>query len=1083
MEYKEANLIDRLSIDLDTSQKAKLNIWIENKKQSVSQDRTRFIERQKKYLPQYDDFITYNRKGLWEGCFLPGTTLLTKDGWRPVEEMALGDMVYSKNPENGETAFIPVLEVQNYASSPGAVRFKNQRIDITVTSGHRMYLVDDRGGKYPNRHKFTFAKKLSGKNTRHWMIPRSGEPLKGGTVSVPDGIAPEDWFAFMGWYIAEGCVCKGSGGSWIQIAQVKKANPEKHAEIDQLLSRMPFRYLKRDRYFNVKVGHDFADKLEMGGAFGKYIPREMLEAPVYLLEIMFDALMKGDGNVAKKGSGHRRYGTVSRQLADDVQELITRCGRWATILYSKTSHDNTFYTVSEHIKKTSSVFDMSVTDVDYSGPCYCVSNKWGVVYARSNDKPMFIGQSANYHMPLTLIMVNSYVAKLYNIISSGDMTNYTPREGTDEKFVEPLKKLRDWYMWDYLNNYRGIKGVAYELCQDVSKVGFGLLLKTWELKQRKTIEIVENELHREMADMDPQVKELAAGLSDPMEISENKIDTTPYKEIEKIVTVFEGTKLLTVPFENAYFPNDIPESSNMDHPECVILSTEMKLSEINLRVEQGEFDPDAALKAQGESYVRNPSHYEEDVKEIRDTLTGYDATVSSYTNEIRNVEYCFCTYDIDDDGIAEELVVTRTDQGTILKVTYLDRISRSGIRPVFKFDCFSKERQAYSRGVIEYMYPLNEEMDMNHNMRQDYMQLQTCPFFAYRSSSPLDKNQVRISPGKGIPVDDVNQDIRMLNFNSNIGPLFQEENYLWELGNRVARVSPASQGQVQGPIGAQRSTSGVVTLLRQMDLEFRPIVEQFALNWKKLEKSILEDLDYRVDPILKARILGPTVEKAFQSEGDFNSIFRVTAMLDMKIDVASIVNSDEMKRNDAQIFLQLMNTPGLAHQMGIINQDGIYGAWKNWMTAHGFDSDMYLHKPQGVTDPLSLWQEIQIIYQGEMPPMAMTDDHAKKAQDLQAFSEDEAFQMAQSKGLMVANALEVLMQAVGKHMELAKALQAQQGMANPTGENGQNQNELMTGNAPQQGGQDANKTTSRELGGNSGGGEGGEPGGQAPQAG
>ncbi len=671
--------------------------------------------------------------------------------------------------------------------------------------------------------------------------------------------------------------------------------------------------------------------------------------------------------------------------------------------------------------------------------------------------------SANYRMPLTLIQVNSYHSRLYNIATSPDMATYSPREGTDERFVAPMKMLRDWYLLDYLNNYRGIKGLMYEICHDMTTVGFSIALKTWELKQRKALDMDYNELQKEMNDAAPQIEALARATA-PDQLPEKRMEVKPYKEMFKIVTAFEGTKMLTLPFENTWFPNDIPESSDLDYPPCVVVSTPMSMSDINLKIKQGEFDDEHAEEIKGESPHVGTNAEGEDIKQKRGALTGYESTESSYDGDkMRNVEYCFCRYDLDEDGIDEDLVVTRTDQGRILKVTYLDRISRSGMRPLFKFDCFSKPRQAYSRGVVEYMYPLQEEMDMNHNMRQDYLQLQTVPFFAYRSSSPLDKNKVRIAPGKGIPVDDVNQDIRMLSFNTNAYPLFQEESYLWQLGDRVARNSPLGQGQMPQTVGAQRSTSGVVTLLRQMDLEFKPIVEQFAGGLKRMEKAILEDLDYRVDPILKARVLGPSVEEKFRDQPDFNSCFRITAMLDMKIDVASIVNSDEMKRNDASLVLQMLSAPSLAQQIGVITPLGLYNAYANWLKVMGYSPDTYLRKPEGLTDPLTLWKEIQIIYQGEVPPMAMQDDHMKKAADLEEFSQTpEYLEIAGSK-LVGSNVHDVMSKTIQKHQALAQAL-APKGMPNVTGTQNQDNNQLLTGTAPQQGGQNMQNTTSRDGG-------------------
>ena len=84
--------------------------------------------------------------------------------------------------------------------------------------------------------------------------------------------------------------------------------------------------------------------------------------------------------------------------------------------------------------------------------------------------------SSNYHTPLTVITVKAYTSRLYNIFTQEDTTALIPREAMDENSIEILKTLRNWYIWDYINEYRGIKPVAYELFQDVVSVGFGVIL-------------------------------------------------------------------------------------------------------------------------------------------------------------------------------------------------------------------------------------------------------------------------------------------------------------------------------------------------------------------------------------------------------------------------------------------------------------------------------------------------------------------------------------------------------------------------------------------------------------------------------
>ncbi|MFR6400171.1 polymorphic toxin-type HINT domain-containing protein [Ruminococcus sp.] len=42
-------------------------------------------------------------------CFAAGTMIETADGDRPIEEIQIGDLVLSANPETGEIAYKPVV--------------------------------------------------------------------------------------------------------------------------------------------------------------------------------------------------------------------------------------------------------------------------------------------------------------------------------------------------------------------------------------------------------------------------------------------------------------------------------------------------------------------------------------------------------------------------------------------------------------------------------------------------------------------------------------------------------------------------------------------------------------------------------------------------------------------------------------------------------------------------------------------------------------------------------------------------------------------------------------------------------------
>lgn len=669
--------------------------------------------------------------------------------------------------------------------------------------------------------------------------------------------------------------------------------------------------------------------------------------------------------------------------------------------------------------------------------------------------------SSNLHMPLTAIMVKTYHARLYNIFSNESTVIYKGREKNDDDMAATVKMLRDWYLWDYINGYKGIRGFAREVFYDTATVGFGIGMKDWFVKMRKVLDIEAKELQREISDMQPQIEEKQEG-SQIMETNEEtdkkRMDVAGYKEVQKILTFFEGSRVRAIPYEQAYFPNFIPESNDLDFPSMVMIESEMSVSEIMLKVKSGEWDKDKAQKIIEEGADNFNGYRADEVRRDRDKLTGWNDSPMTYDKTPRKIQYCFCTYDVDGDMIDEEIVVTRSARGTIVKSTFLDRISRSGMRPLFKFDCFAKPRQAYSRGVPEFMYPLNEEMDQTHNMRQDYLALQTCPFGTYRSSSSLKNEPIRIAPGKFIPTEETT-DMRVLNFQTNAPVLGQEEDRLWHYAERLAGVSSLSQGMVPQQVGPTRSTSGVVTLLQQMDKEFKPIVDQNALQWKKMEIMLMDDLDFRIDPVVKMRVLGASVEDFIdptssvpfdQQTNILNDVLRINSQFDIRVDVANAIRSDEVFRSEATIILQTLAAPGIAQQLGIVGPTGLVKAYSDWLKSYGKDPKDFIDAPAFAGKPLTLYQELQICYQDQLPPMAMQDDHQAKAQMLQQWLENPDYVQAKQMGTASRNADSWILKAANKHMVIANMLVQQNSLPNPQGNNGQDMNQTLAAQAPNQ---------------------------------
>ena len=194
-----------------------------------------------------------------------------------------------------------------------------------------------------------------------------------------------------------------------------------------------------------------------------------------------------------------------------------------------------------------------------------------------------------------------------------------------------------------------------------------------------------------------------------------------------------------------------------------------------------------------------------------------------------------------------------------------------------------------------------------------------------------------------------------------------------------------------------------------------------------------------------------------------NRILSVSGSLDVKIDVVSVINSEEVVRNDSQVILDRLSAPSVLQQFGIVGPEALHKAISDWMRAYNKDPEDYgILKPVFVSKPLTLFQEIQACGQGVIPPMSMRDDHFTKAQQLVAFLQEPSYLQAKAQGMYIQTVDEWVMKTANKHAELAKMMEPKG--QNQTGINSQNQNQLEAGQAPQQGGVDVNRTTSRDLG-------------------
>jgi hypothetical protein len=199
----------------------------------------------------------------------------------------------------------------------------------------------------------------------------------------------DDWLEFMGWYLSEGCV---ADKYHTQIHQYDQVNLDK---IEDCIKRLGFTYGRYERRIDV-YGKQLRTYLsQFGGSYTKFIPKEIKQLSSRQLNILLASLCAGDGE--KKKGVFVNYGSVSKQLADDVQEIAIKCGfatNMRTNVQPYKDGECTSYVVglSRHYKNAK-LLPSQRTFVDYSGKVYCVEVPNHYLVVRRKGKAVICGNT------------------------------------------------------------------------------------------------------------------------------------------------------------------------------------------------------------------------------------------------------------------------------------------------------------------------------------------------------------------------------------------------------------------------------------------------------------------------------------------------------------------------------------------------------------------------------------------------------------------------------------------------------------------------------------------------------------------
>ena len=373
-------------------------------------------------------------------CYSQDTEILTENGWKYFYELKETEAVATLS-SNGELEYqIPTSFFSSYYSGKMFL-IDGSCVNLLVTPNHNLYaswMVH--GGSYSPfqlleaRHigkhgltrdpltgtflrtgfttgyclRFTRTAKWHCQTVATFAVPSTvayhKNPIRKPETRNSINIPIEKWLRFFGIWLAEGSASLGDSGAY--IISITQNNDEKRAIIKQYVHALEEMFgfssweeksnshSKAIKFKNKQI-YDYLH--QFGHAGDKFVPKEIKMLEPHLLQVLFDAMVLGDGNINSYGEVF--YSTKSKRLADDVQEIALKIGKAGTIWRTKKQ----IFTVGI---RDGDVFATKRSQhwIDYDGMVYCLEVPSHLLYVRRHGKPCWCGNSIMTGMDLEVLI-------------------------------------------------------------------------------------------------------------------------------------------------------------------------------------------------------------------------------------------------------------------------------------------------------------------------------------------------------------------------------------------------------------------------------------------------------------------------------------------------------------------------------------------------------------------------------------------------------------------------------------------------------------------------------------------------------
>lgn len=425
--------------------------------------------------------------------------------------------------------------------------------------------------------------------------------------------------------------------------------------------------------------------------------------------------------------------------------------------------------------------------------------------------------------------------------------------------------------------------------------------------------------------------------------------------VKKFVTVHDGPVIIPMDYDDViYMPGagnlQAPGPANPGGASHVILRSSPTIDEIKTLASQGYYDLVTPEDLERLRPVMAPAG-DELKKQALDRTQGQsqqgepkDKSQGTVTRLV-----CFDRFDIDGDGLAEDVVFwVLLEPKIVLRARHLSEVFPAKVprRPLSEATFVPAGGRREGISLLEIQEGIHDVMKMLFDITSDSGMLGALPVFFYRMAGGMKPEALALFPGMGIPVGDPNRDVNFPNVsNPNaLAMLLNLINIVGQWGDRTTMIGDFQLGRVPaGRSSALRTTGSVSMLAAQGDARPERVLRRFFTGMAEMWSNI-HDLNCAFLPRKKQiRISGlkrpdedpfVTIEGREQIDGIMEFEFEANAF-----------NTSKAAMQQALMQIAGMALTPLGVQSGIIGPEQIYNLFRDIGKAFGVNTTGYFKAP------------------------------------------------------------------------------------------------------------------------------------------